>query len=285
MNFLNTLDIDGISEHTQLFSLSQDQVSRIVANTIRQRIRKQNVSGILKNTILKTDPMSSSGTLSSERQVIYPQSSTLRPPFGMAYAQSGPIASGVPRNLQRVSSLSHNSHLASDVPEHPSLASDIPQHPSLASDISKHPPLASDITKHPPLASNTPQNTQIPSFIPQHPQPLQTALPSVSLKREHPMDNQVVSISDSEDSILSDTLLKEYFSPQPALTSIPSFQAVHHPVVNNEEHPDYISSDTDSDLEMLDAIYSTKPKVPSRNPDVSIVTIDDSSSDSCIDIL
>ena len=40
MEFLSTLDIDGISEHTQLFSLSHEQVSMVVKDTIMNTVKQ-----------------------------------------------------------------------------------------------------------------------------------------------------------------------------------------------------------------------------------------------------
>lgn len=51
MRFLSTLDIDGISEHSQLFSLSYDKVNRIISNTIRRRIQNINVREMLGESV------------------------------------------------------------------------------------------------------------------------------------------------------------------------------------------------------------------------------------------
>ena len=40
MEFLSTLDIDGISEHTQLFSLSHEQVNMVVKDTITNTVKQ-----------------------------------------------------------------------------------------------------------------------------------------------------------------------------------------------------------------------------------------------------
>ena len=60
MEFLSTLDIDGISEHTQLFSLSHEQVSMVVKDTIMNTVKqlkekyKMNKATVDKQT--KTQP-------------------------------------------------------------------------------------------------------------------------------------------------------------------------------------------------------------------------------------
>ena len=48
MQFLQTLDIDGISEHTQLFRLKSDQVNQILRDTIRQHIQRMNLKELLQ---------------------------------------------------------------------------------------------------------------------------------------------------------------------------------------------------------------------------------------------
>ena len=52
MNFLETLDIDGISEHTQLFKLDGNQVNQILKNTIKQKIENMNLKELLNSTSL-----------------------------------------------------------------------------------------------------------------------------------------------------------------------------------------------------------------------------------------
>lgn len=71
MTFLNSLDIDGISEHSQLFSLSYDKVNKIISNSIRRRIQNINVremlgdsvfhpldTSMIRNTSSSTQPLS-----------------------------------------------------------------------------------------------------------------------------------------------------------------------------------------------------------------------------------
>lgn len=51
MTFLNSLDIDGISEHSQLFSLSYDKVNKIISNSIHRRIQNINVREMLGDSV------------------------------------------------------------------------------------------------------------------------------------------------------------------------------------------------------------------------------------------
>ena len=51
MRFLKTLDIDGISEHTQLFRLESDQVNKILQHTIQLRVQRMNMKALLNNPL------------------------------------------------------------------------------------------------------------------------------------------------------------------------------------------------------------------------------------------
>ena len=56
MQFLQTLDIDGISEHTQLFRLKSDQVNQILRDTIRQHIQRMNLKELLQPDPFDNEP-------------------------------------------------------------------------------------------------------------------------------------------------------------------------------------------------------------------------------------
>lgn len=56
MQFLKTLDIDGISEHTQLFRLESDQVNQILRDTIKQHIQSMNMKELLRPDPFDVEP-------------------------------------------------------------------------------------------------------------------------------------------------------------------------------------------------------------------------------------
>ena len=56
MQFLQTLDIDGISEHTQLFRLKSYQVNQILRDTIRQHIQRMNLKELLRPDPFDNEP-------------------------------------------------------------------------------------------------------------------------------------------------------------------------------------------------------------------------------------
>lgn len=56
MQFLQTLDIDGISEHSQLFLLDTAKISQIIRNTLRHQIKEMDLKLLLQNNKTK-EPM------------------------------------------------------------------------------------------------------------------------------------------------------------------------------------------------------------------------------------
>ena len=53
MQFLQTLDIDGISEHSQLFLLDTEKISQIIRNTLRHQIKEMDLKLLLQNNKTK----------------------------------------------------------------------------------------------------------------------------------------------------------------------------------------------------------------------------------------
>lgn len=68
MKFLQTLDIDGISEHTQLFRLKSDQVNQILRDTIRHHIQQMNLKELLRPDPFDTEPPEVVGYLDDHSQ-------------------------------------------------------------------------------------------------------------------------------------------------------------------------------------------------------------------------
>lgn len=73
--FLLELDIDGISDHTQLFQLDREQVNQIVRKTVMQRLKQMNMKELLKPKDIwssaELDPMAD--ILREQRKNRHPQ--------------------------------------------------------------------------------------------------------------------------------------------------------------------------------------------------------------------
>ena len=48
MAFLESLDIDGVSEHSQLFRLESEQVSRLLRESVRKRVEDMDFGRLLR---------------------------------------------------------------------------------------------------------------------------------------------------------------------------------------------------------------------------------------------
>ena len=280
MEFLSTLDIDGISEHTQLFSLSHEQVNMVVKDTITNTVKQLKAKYKMNKTtvdnqqqqpgeIASLPPAEGGGKrwrISGEQTEI----ASKRPHF---LYSNNPSYFHPPQPFSTVlNTVLSNPSLPDDDDDDDELSksrsiidlvssssdddaeliedwdayedyqrdNDIINESSQSTEMEEESQSVSDSTTPSPVSSKPPVSTLFTT----HP-----ATPVSTIPSTHPATSLVSTLPSTLPTTPPISTIPSTISTTPPISTIPTLPPIStHPTINNADTPDYLSSDSESDV-------------------------------------